>query len=264
MLDVNNVSFDYGRNPVLNDITFHMEQGEFVSVLGANGCGKTTLMRTIMGFLKPNTGEILFEGEDTQKMSPRDLAKRIAYIPQAHTPPFAFTVWDVVLMGRTPHLKSNSRPTSEDKEIAREAIASLGLSSMAERVYTHLSGGQRQLVIIARALAQQPALLIMDEPTSSLDYGNQYLVLEHVRNLAHKGMAVLMVTHDPAHAVFCADRIVAIKNGRIVNAGDVASVISEPVMTNIYNMDIKVRNVELNADEECVVCIPRPAKEERS
>ncbi len=259
MLDVNHVSFAYHEgHPVLCDITFSMERGEFVSILGANGCGKTTLLRSVMGFLKPKEGCILLDGTDTQKMDERELARKVSYIPQAHNPPFAFTVMDVVMMGRTPHLSRGFRPSKKDRMIAEEAMEALDILRFANRNYTQLSGGQRQMVVVARALAQEPSLLIMDEPTSSLDFGNQYIVLSQVKKLAEKGVGVLMVTHDPAHAVFCADRILAMKEGVIVCSGNIGEVITEPVMQEIYGMDIRVRSVDLEAEKAHTVCIPEP------
>jgi iron complex transport system ATP-binding protein len=134
----------------------------------------------------------------------------------------------------------------------------LGIGQYADQCYTELSGGQRQMVIIARALAQQPDLLIMDEPTASLDYGNQYLVLAQMRKLSHEGMGVLMVTHDPDHALYCADRIVAMRDGRIVSMGGAREVVREDIMKKIYGMTIKVRDVGLSAGKNATVCIPVP------
>ena len=258
MIEVENVTFGYGHTPVLRDLSFSIDRGEFVSILGANGCGKTTLLRMIMGFLTPQKGTIKLDGKNIKQIQEKVLAKQIAYIPQVHTPPFAFSVMDVVLMGRTPHMNSNYRPTQKDTEIAIQAMDSLGITKYASRNYTELSGGQRQLVIIARAMAQQPDLLIMDEPASSLDYGNQYIVLSSVLKLSRMGMAVLMVTHDPAHAVFCADRVVTMRNGRVLTSGTTDDVITEDNMKDMYNMDVKVRNVDLGAGVMHRVCIPVP------
>jgi iron complex transport system ATP-binding protein len=258
VLEVDNIFFQYGTSPVLKGLSFCMEKGEFVCILGSNGCGKTTLLRTVMGFLRPQSGRVLLDGKDVHKMDEKKLARLVAYIPQAHVPPFSFSVMDVVMMGRTPHMSRGFRPSAHDREIAEDAMISLGLQEYASRDYTELSGGQRQLVIIARALAQQPKLLVMDEPTASLDYGNQYLVLAQVLKLSRLGMGVLMVTHDPAHAVFCADRVIAMRDGRIVESGGIADVITEPVMRDIYNMDIKVRKVSLSDTKDRMVFIPDP------
>lgn len=258
MIQVRDVEFSYGKQEVLKGISFCMEKGEFVCVLGANGCGKTTLLKSILAFLTPQHGQVLLYGKDIHQMDERERARKIAYIPQYHTPPFPFTVRDVVLMGRTPHLSRICRPTEKDCRIADESMERLGIAHYANKSYTALSGGQRQMVVIARALAQQPDLLIMDEPTASLDFGNQYLVLAQVKKLARAGMGVLMVTHNPDHAFYCADRIIAMEDGKILSMGDAGKVINEAVMKAVYHMPVKVRSVSLGEGLDATICIPVP------
>ena len=258
MIQVRDVEFSYGKQEVLKGISFCMEKGEFVCVLGANGCGKTTLLKSILAFLTPQHGQVLLYGKDIHQMDERERARKIAYIPQYHTPPFPFTVRDVVLMGRTPHLSRICRPTEKDCRIADESMDRLGIAHYANKSYTALSGGQRQMVVIARALAQQPDLLIMDEPTASLDFGNQYLVLAQVKKLAREGMGVLMVTHNPDHAFYCADRIIAMDDGKILSMGDAGKVINEAVMKAVYHMPVKVRSVSLGEGLDATICIPVP------
>ena len=258
MIQVRDVEFSYGKQEVLKGISFCMEKGEFVCVLGANGCGKTTLLKSILAFLTPQHGQVLLYGKDIHQMDERERARKIAYIPQYHTPPFPFTVRDVVLMGRTPHLSRICRPTEKDCRIADESMERLGIAHYANKSYTALSGGQRQMVVIARALAQQPDLLIMDEPTASLDFGNQYLVLAQVKKLAREGMGVLMVTHNPDHAFYCDDRIIAMEDGKILSMGDAGKVINEAVMKAVYHMPVKVRSVSLGEGLDATICIPVP------
>ena len=258
MIQVRDVEFSYGKQEVLKGISFCMEKGEFVCVLGANGCGKTTLLKSILAFLTPQHGQVLLYGKDIHQMDERERARKIAYIPQYHTPPFPFTVRDVVLMGRTPHLSRICRPTEKDCRIADESMERLGIAHYANKSYTALSGGQRQMVVIARALAQQPDLLIMDEPTASLDFGNQYLALAQVKKLAREGMGVLMVTHNPDHAFYCADRIIAMEDGKILSMGDAGKVINEAVMKAVYHMPVKVRSVSLGEGLDATICIPVP------
>ena len=258
MIQVRDVEFSYGKQEVLKGISFCMEKGEFVCVLGANGCGKTTLLKSILAFLTPQHGQVLLYGKDIHQIDERERARKIAYIPQYHTPPFPFTVRDVVLMGRTPHLSRICRPTEKDCRIADESMERLGIAHYANKSYTALSGGQRQMVVIARALAQQPDLLIMDEPTASLDFGNQYLVLAQVKKLAREGMGVLMVTHNPDHAFYCADRIIAMEDGKILSMGDAGKVINEAVMKAVYHMPVKVRSVSLGEGLDATICIPVP------
>ncbi|MDR0490706.1 MAG: ABC transporter ATP-binding protein [Oscillospiraceae bacterium] len=258
MININGVHFSYGKHKVLNNVSFSIEKGEFVCVLGANGSGKTTLLKTILAFLRPQQGAVTLYGQNVHDIGEKELAKKIAYIPQVHTPPFPFKVKDVVLLGRTPHLSYTCRPTAKDERVARDAMDRLGIGTLAEKRYTELSGGQRQMIIIARALTQQPEILIMDEPTTSLDFGNQYIVLAQMLELAREGISVLMVTHDPDHAIYCADRIIAMKSGSILAAGDTRDVINEPVMRRIYNMTIKVRDVSIDRHSRATICIPVP------
>ena len=258
MIQVRDVEFSYGKQEVLKGISFCMEKGEFVCVLGANGCGKTTLLKSILAFLTPQHGQVLLYGKDIHQMDERERARKIAYIPQYHTPPFPFTVRDVVLMGRTPHLSRICRPTEKDCRIADESMERLGIAHYANKSYTALSGGQRQMVVIDRALAQQHDLFIMDEPTASLDFGNQYLVLAQVKKLAREGMGVLMVTHNPDHAFYCADRIIAMEDGKILSMGDAGKVINEAVMKAVYHMPVKVRSVSLGEGLDATICIPVP------
>ena len=260
MIDVQGISFGYGDLPVLKDVSFQVETGEFVCILGANGCGKTTLLKTMLGFFQPQGGRVFLDGEDIHTLDAKYLARKVAYIPQNHVPPFPFSILDVVLMGRTPYLSRTYRPKQEDYDIAMDALDRLGIPALADRKYTELSGGQRQMVIIARAIAQQTATIIMDEPTANLDFGNQYLVLAQLLKLKEKHMSVVMVTHNPEHAIYCADRIIAMRDGRILKAGTVVETVTEPMLREIYGMDVKVREVSLDADTRTTVCVPYPGR----
>ncbi|AFV10404.1 ABC transporter, ATP binding protein [Thermacetogenium phaeum DSM 12270] len=259
MLEVRNINYRYGRNEVLHNVSFKVEQGEFVCVLGPNGSGKTTLLKNILGLLTPDTGTVLIEGEDVRKMPPSKLAKIIGYIPQAHTPPFPFRVFDVVLMGRAPYLTSLSVPSDEDERIAYESLEELNITRLKDKPYTEISGGERQLVLIARALAQKPKILVMDEPAASLDFGNQSLFLEYMRTICDKGMSILMVTHDPHHALFCADKVVMLKNGRIVKMGPPQTTIEGDTMREIYRTDVRVARIKLSEKRTITVCVPVPS-----
>lgn len=259
MLEVKNVSYSYGPGKVLHDISFKVESGELMCVLGPNGCGKTTLLKNILGLLSPSEGSIWIDGKDVQKLSSKKLAQVMAYIPQEHTPPFPYNVFDVVLMGRTAYLSSNlSVPNKKDEEIAYEALAMLNITYLQDKIYTQISGGERQLVLIARALAQKPKILIMDEPTSSLDFGKQNVVLEHVRKLSKKGISILMVTHDPGHALFCADQVVTLKKGHLLKIGTPQEVISEESMKEMYDTEVRIGKINMPDERTISVCVPVP------
>lgn len=256
MLQVSDLCAGYDRHAVIHNATFSVDRGEFVCMLGANGCGKTTILKNVLGLARPFSGSITMDGHSVLRMRERELARRVAYIPQAHTPPFPFTVADVVLMGRTPYINRLSVISEGDKAIALCALRRLAIEHLADREYTQLSGGQRQLVIIARALAQKPDLLVMDEPTASLDFGNQHVVMAQMRKLADGGMGVLMVTHDPDHALLCADRVLIVQDGSITHDGAPCEVIDSECMRAIYGTDVVIADIERGRGRSVRVCVP--------
>jgi ABC-type cobalamin/Fe3+-siderophores transport system ATPase subunit len=257
MLKVKNLRCGYAKKEIVHGVDFEIDSGEFACIIGANGCGKTTALKGVLGLLPIFEGSIEVKEQDTAKMTVRDKAKKFAYIPQLHTPPFPFKVADVVLLGRTPHLPSSASGVSKhDKLVAYEAMEQLSITHLAQRTYTKLSGGQQQLVLIARALAQEPSVLVMDEPTASLDFGNQQLVLTRMHKLSRSGMAVLMVTHDPDHALFGADKVIVMEDGLIVETGTPEKTITTEIMHRIYGTDVYVADVDVGGGELMRTCIP--------
>lgn len=247
----------YGKGPdVVKEVCFELRPSTFTCILGANGCGKTTLLKTILGLLPARRGEVRCGDVDLLKLAEPQRALYLAYIPQAHRPPFPFTVSDVVRMGRTPHLNQLSRETPQDREVTQACLEQVGITNLAEVPYTRLSGGQQQLVIIARALAQQAAFLIMDEPTSSLDYGNQYRVLDQIIRLCDLGLGVLMVTHDPSHCFHAADQVLIMQNGRLQAAAPAPQVMTTSQLSELYHLDVSVQEVALPGNKTAHVCIP--------
>lgn len=258
-LEINGLRCGYGkkkRNEVVHGVTFSLDVGEFVCIIGPNGCGKTTVCKTLMGLLPAWEGSVTINGESVHAMNDRERARHLAYIPQAHTPPFPFEVADVVLMGRTAYVNQLARVTSQDKEVAYEAMHLLGIDSLAGESYTQLSGGQQQLVLIARALAQQTDILVMDEPTAALDFGNQQLVLSRMKKLSQMGKAVLMVTHDPDHALFCADRVIVMDSGSVLLEGSPQECITADLLWRIYEAKASVVDVEVEPGRTERVCVP--------
>ena len=226
-LTVSHLTFAYPKAPpVLEDVSFTVPAGDFLSVLGANGAGKSTLFRCLLGGLEGYTGAISLDGRDVRTFSRRELAARIAYIPQIHRPTFGYSVLDTALMGLTRHLSPFQSPS--------KALEQLGVAHLAQRTFAALSGGEQQLVLIARALCQQSDLLIMDEPTASLDYGNQLRVLEQVRSLSKQGYTVLLSTHDPQHALRFSRRVLALQGGRVAAEGDTRSVLTPDLIRQRY------------------------------
>lgn len=238
-LDVRDLSFSYGERLILDKVSFTLEKGEFLSVLGPNGVGKSTLFRCILGRLTDYTGEIYCESREIRTLSRRETARRIAYIPQIHQPTFEYSVLDTVLMGTTRQLASPfSQPKAEQIGQAMAALERLGIGALAERSFTQLSGGEQQLVLVARALAQQSDVLIMDEPTSALDYGNQLRILELVRELADEGYAVLLSTHNPQHALSYATRILALSKGQVAALGEPKKMLTPELIRLLYGVDV--------------------------
>ncbi|MCO8051680.1 MULTISPECIES: ABC transporter ATP-binding protein [Proteus] len=206
--NANRLSIGYKGKSLIKDLSFRIEQGQIICLLGANGCGKTTLMRTLLGLIPCIDGEINIAGKTLSEWSPTELAKVVAYVPQATHIPFSFNVIDMVVMGRGAHLSFFSMPSSQDKTMAMETLEMLSLSHLAHRTFDTLSGGEKQMVLIARALVQQPKLLIMDEPAASLDFGNQIKLLTQVKALKALGISVFMSTHHPQHAASLADDVI--------------------------------------------------------
>lgn len=230
----------YGRREVLRDVHFALDAGQVLCILGANGAGKTTLFKSILGLLPLWRGDLCVNGESIRHWARARIAQSIGYVPQISNPPFSYTVMDVVLMGRTAYLKSYQTPKEADEQIAAAAIAQLGIERLAGRRYLELSGGEKQLVLIARALTQQPQILIMDEPTTGLDFGNQQLVLEQVHLLAGKGLAVVMSSHFPDHAFLYADKVLTLKDGTVRALGSPTEVITEETLAELYGVQTRI------------------------
>ena len=237
-LEVRHLSFSYGAHEVLKDISFDLQPGEFLSVLGPNGVGKSTLFRCILGLLTDYQGEILSDGESLKHMPRREMARRIAYIPQINRPTFGYTVLDTVLMGTTRQVSMFSQPGREQIAAARKALERVGAAHLTERDVSFLSGGEQQLVLVARAIAQQAEILIMDEPTSALDFGNQLRILQLVKELAGEGYGVLLSTHNPQHALSFATRILALSDGKVAALGNADEVLTPALVKQLYHVDV--------------------------
>ena len=233
-LSVRDLTFAYRKTPVLDHVGFDAEPGELLAVLGPNGVGKTTLFRCVFGEQKRYTGSIELDGTDVRMLSPRELAHRIAYIPQTHAPAFRFSVLDTVLMGTTHMLSTFALPGKAQERAAMDALERIGIAKLTDRSFDTLSGGEQQLCYVARALAQQARILLMDEPTASLDYGNQWNVLSAVKSLAAEGYTVLLSTHDPQHALRFADRVLALKDGCTAAFGSTEKVLTPQLLETLY------------------------------
>jgi iron complex transport system ATP-binding protein len=255
MLELKSVGCGYGKKIVVKDVSLTVESGEIICILGPNGVGKTTLFKSILGHVDLLSGQVLLDGKDIKKMTRQGVAKKIGYVPQAHTPPFAFTVRDVVLMGRTAHVPLFSSPGAKDYSIVEESLEVVGMSHLADKIYTEISGGERQMVLIARALAQKPQFLIMDEPTSNLDFGNQIRVLQQIKKLAKGGLAVVMTTHSPDHVYMCANKVVVIKNCDEVLIGGAKGVLTSDLLSELYGLPVNITEITVEG-KKIAFCVP--------
>ncbi|AFM28050.1 ABC transporter ATP-binding protein [Desulfomonile tiedjei] len=226
---------------VLNGMSFQAKSGQLTAILGPNGSGKTTLFKCISSIWKPQRGDVMYGGESILGTPHSKIARIIAVVPQEHEPPFPYSVLEAVSMGRAAHLGMFSVPSRSDYSKAEEAIARVGVAHLKDRPYTRISGGERQLVLIARALAQEAPVMLLDEPTSHLDFKNQVLVLKKVKEIAEqRKVTALMTIHDPNLAMLFCDRVVMINNGCVVSQGAAHEVITEENLSQVYGIDVSV------------------------
>lgn len=253
-LSVSHLSFSYEEDhPVLSDLSFTIGDGRMVCLLGPNGAGKSTLFKTILRLLPNYEGEIFLDGVSTRGLSIAQMAHRIAYIPQSGAPTFNYTMFEMVLMGTTAGLSRLSSPGERQREMVKEAMQRLGIWHLADRGFARVSGGERQLALIARALVQETRVLIMDEPTANLDYGNAIRVLEQIRQLAGSGYTILQATHQPDQAFLFADEVLALKDGRILAQGSPREVIDSRLIETLYGVHVAVERLY---DDRLRVLVP--------
>lgn len=253
-IQIENLSCRYSSRIVLRDISLSIGSNTLLCVLGPNGVGKSTLFKCILGLLPYRQGKITINDRNQKEYSDRELARCVAYIPQSHASNFNFTVSDIVLMGTTCQVSSFKAPGKHQQELAEEAMERVGISHLRDRGYIQISGGERQLVLIARALAQQAKILIMDEPTANLDYGNQTRILQCVKNLAKEDYTIIQSTHNPDQTFIYADEVLALWEGEILARGTPHKIITEELIRTLYNIDVQLEKL---CDDEIRVCIPK-------
>jgi iron complex transport system ATP-binding protein len=233
------LAFGYPRHPVGRGVTLAIGSGEVLALLGPNGGGKTTLLKTLLGLIPPQGGSVTLDDRPLSAFSIPERARLIGYVPQVHSGTFAFTAFEVVLMGRTAHGGLFARPSARDRAIAMAMLDRLGIAHLAERPTTMISGGERQLVLIARALAQEPRFVVLDEPTASLDFGNQGKVMAQVRQLAADGLGVMFTTHDPNQALGHADRVALLRDGGVIAAGPAREILTAERLEELYRAAVE-------------------------
>ncbi len=236
ILEAHSIDVGYRGRTLLTNVHLSIRQAEVLVLLGPNGSGKTTLFRTLMGLLAPVTGTVYLSGKPLVEWSRNEIARHIGYVPQSQQATLAYSIFDLVLMGRASRIGLFDTPNSHDRDVVWSCIERMGITHLASRRQTEVSGGERQLALIARALAQEPAMLVMDEPTASLDFGNQIRMLACIRALRDQGIAVLMTTHQPEHALRVADRLALLRSGHVEGPGPVAELATPSSLASLYGV----------------------------
>jgi iron complex transport system ATP-binding protein len=240
LIEIRGAAFRFGEQTVFSGLDLDVFAGEVLTILGPNGCGKSTLLRCIGGALALDAGSVCVEKVDLTTLDARARARKIAFLFQDHTPSFAFPVIDVVSMGRTPYLSTFGAPSNRDVALAEEALNQVGMRQLKNRRYSELSGGERQLVLLARTLVQQPAVILLDEPTAHLDFSNQVRSLGRIGTLAGQGVTMIMATHDPNHAFLFPGRVAMMQPGGALIVGSASQVLTDAALSAVYGIDVAV------------------------
>ena len=256
VLRAEDLSFAYpGQEDVLRGVSLELMPGGITTLLGPNGAGKSTLLNCLSGLVRPQHGRVELEGRDIYSLRSSDIAQRLAYVPQSTVLSFGYTVREYIVMGRAPHRGMFSLPSEADYAKADEAAAALGVSRLLGKLCTELSGGEKQLINVCRAIAQEPAAILFDEPTSALDYGNQLRVLRLVRSLAGAGYAILMTTHNPEHPLLLGGSAAVLDREGRLTCGPAEAMITPELLSGLYGETILVEYSEAAGRRTCV-CAP--------
>lgn len=255
IIDVRNISFTYpgADQKTLDDCSLSVNEGEIISILGPNGAGKSTLMNCMCGLLHPQSGDVLINGKNIKTISVAEIARNVGYVQQSHTPVFGYTVLHFVMMGSASRLGVFQSPGKAQAEEAMEILESLGIANLANKPYTDISGGERQQATIARAVFQRPKVILFDEPAAHLDYGKQLVILRLVKDMAKRGFAAVMTTHNPDHAIMLGGRVAIVDKKGKIRCGPVEEVITEAQLQSVYNTEIHLVHTEC---VERPVCVP--------
>ena len=256
MIELKNIQCGYGKQVILSNVSLTLKEGKLTCLLGKNGVGKTTLFKSILGILPVLGGQIEYDGKALQTYSAKQFAQFISYVPQAHGTPFPYSVFDVVLMGQYAYSGTFSgKPGKHSKDIAWSCIQSLGIEHLASKSFSKISGGEKQMVLIARAMAQQPRFIAMDEPTSNLDMGNQVKVMQLARMLTQKGFGVIMNTHSPQQALQYANWVVLLNNGKIEQYGKPVDILHTSAVSELYSTPLEIAEAVTTSGDKRKVLI---------
>ena len=247
-MECRNLCFGYGSKAVLSDLSFEVGKGRFYAILGRNGSGKTTLLHCLNRVLVPDSGTILVQGRDIRTLSRNGIAKFIGLVPQEHMDIFPFSVLDVVVMGRTPFLGMTERPGPRDRDLAMDALSALNAEYLAHRNFNRISGGERRIALLARALTQATGVMLLDEPTNHLDFNNQYRLLATIKSLCRKkDISIVASMHDPNMAALFADAVIMIRDGKVMAKGPARKVMTRENINALYNTDVTPVSLNANA-----------------
>lgn len=252
IVEAKNISFSYNKKEVLNNIDLELYKGDVLSLVGQNGCGKTTLIKILLGIYKCK-GSIKIFSKDISSYKNKDLAKLISYVPQTHQIPFDYTVLDIVLMGRLPHIGLFSNYSLKDNQIALENLEKVGILHLKDKIYSQISGGERQLAFIARALTQESKIIFMDEPVTGLDYGNQLKLLKFLKDLSKDGFTFVKTTHYPDHALYASNKVMMLKDGKVLDYGKIDEKLSVSNIKKLYGVDVEI----IEKENGYKFCIPK-------
>lgn len=239
ILSAADLAIGYGARTLISSISFELPAAQVLCLLGPNGSGKSTLLKTILGLTPKLGGALHVMSRPLEEWKRRDLAQQLAYVPQHSAMSFAFTALEMVLMGRSAYVGVFSAPSAQDKVVAYDCLARLGIEHLAERLFYELSGGEQQLVLLARALAQEPKALILDEPTASLDFANQVLVMEQLQQLRAQGLAIILCTHQPEQAKRLADRVLLLARGQLFAYDEPEQALTIDNLAAIYGLEVE-------------------------
>lgn len=256
LLKVENVYGGYGRGDIVQGVSCCADSGEVLCLVGPNGCGKTTLFRLLLGALPISSGSVILDGRNISSLRTRELANLIAYIPQSHSPIFSYTVLEVVVMGRAAHFSAFDTPKAVDRDAAFAALEKVHALHLANIAYTSLSGGQRQLVLIARAICQSAKIFVMDEPAANLDYANQQLLMQVISDLSRNGYCIIMSTHSPEHPAAVGTKVLLMKAGKAAGFGTPEDMITPAHLQSVYGIEMDVFTISDRYGKKRTICLP--------